>query len=122
MDTAGDRAGDIVVGLYAALARRDTDAVMAMMHPRARFTDFLDGGELSGPVAIRAFYQRMFDTLTPDFDLLSVTALPDGRQRAVMQVSVHDSAGHLWSDSRSAAVYTVADGLILSITLEPSGT
>ncbi len=112
---------DIIVGLYEALARRDTDGVMALMHPLARFDDFLDGGELSGPDAIRAFHQRMFDTLTPDFDLLSVTPTPDGKLRAVMQVSVHDSSGHLWSDTRSAAVYTIADDLILGVTLEPSG-
>jgi len=111
---------DLIVRYYEALARRDVEAVMAMTHPQAAFGDFLEGGDLTGSAAIRAFYRRLFDTLAPDFDLITVIAQPDGRMRAEMQVATHDSSGHLWSDTRSYALYDLLDGLIHSIELQPA--
>ncbi len=113
-----DAAADVVVRLHAALDRRDLDAVMVLMHPDVRFENFLDGGELVGLVEVRAFYQRLFDTLSPGFDVLATEILPDGRVRIDMQVAVHDRSGHLWSDSRSGAVYSLADGLVTGVVLE----
>lgn len=109
---------DLIVQYYEALARRDIEALMATMHPNAEFGDFLDGGEVIGPIAIRAFFQRMFDTLAPDFDLITVAVQPDGRMRAEMQVATHDRSGHLWSDTRSYALYDLVDGLIHGIALQ----
>jgi len=112
-------ATDLIVRYYEALGRRDIEAVMAVMHPEVGFDDFLEGGDLSGATAVRAFHQRMFDTLAPDFDLLNVTVQPDGRLRAEMQVVTHDRMGHVWSDTRSYAVYALVDGLIHGIELQP---
>ena len=109
---------DLIVQYYEALACRDIEALMATMHPNAEFGDFLDGGEVIGPIAIRAFFQRMFDTLAPDFDLITVAVQPDGRMRAEMQVATHDRSGHLWSDTRSYALYDLVDGLIHGIALQ----
>jgi ketosteroid isomerase-like protein len=109
---------DLIVRYYEALARRDVEAVMAMTHPQAAFGDFLEGGDLTGSAAIRAFYHRLFDTLAPDFDLIAVTIQPDGRMRAEMQVATHDSSGHLWSDTCSYALYDLVDGLIHGIELQ----
>jgi hypothetical protein len=109
---------DLIVRYYEALSRRDIEAVMAMTHPQAEFGDFLEGGGLAGSTAIRAFYHRLFDTLAPDFDLIAVTLEPDGRMRAEMQVATHDRSGHLWSDTRSYALYALADGMIRSIELQ----
>lgn len=111
---------DLIIRYYSALAHRDIEAVMALTHPEAEFADFLEGGELRGPIAIRAFYSRLFDTLAPDFDLIAVTVAPDGRMRAEMQVATHDRSGHLWSDTRSYALYVLVDGLIHSIELQPA--
>ncbi len=113
-------ATDLIVRYYDALAHRDLEAVMAVMHPEAEFIDFLQGGEVCGKTAVRTFFQYMFDTLAPDFDLLGLTILPDGRIRADMQVATHGRLGHLWSDTRSYALYTVVDGLIHGVELQPA--
>ena len=113
-----DTSADVVLRLHAALDRRDLDAVMALMHPDVQFEDFVDGGPLAGLVEVRAFYQRLFDTLSPGFDILATENLPGGRVRVDMQVVVHDSAGHVWSDSRSGATYTLTDGLVTGVVLE----
>lgn len=110
---------DLVVRYHEAMARRDIEAVMATMHPQARFDDFVDGGEVAGSTAVRAFYQRLFETLAPDMDLLAVHALPDGRVRGDIQVVAHDRSGNIWSDTRSFAVYAIVDGLIHGIELQP---
>lgn len=109
---------DLIIRYYDALAHRDIEAAMAMTHPEAEFVDFLEGGHLTGSAAIRAFYQRLFDTLAPDFDLIAVTLQSDGRMRAEMQVATHDRSGQLWSDTRSYAFYAVVDGLVRSIELQ----
>lgn len=111
-------ATDVIVRYYDALGRRDIEAVMAVMHPEISFQDFLEGGQLAGLNAVRAFHQRMFDTLSPDFDLIKVSVQPDSRLRVEMQVATHDRMGHLWSDTRSYAVFALVDGLIHGIELQ----
>ena len=111
----------LIVRLHDALDRRDLDAVVALMHPDARFRNYLDEGEIVGAAAARDFYQRLFETVAPDIDVLAMTPLPGGRLRAELQVSVHDRSGHLWSDSRVTATYTVVDGLIQAVELADEG-
>jgi hypothetical protein len=110
-------ATDPIVHLHDAIDRRDLDAVTALFHPDVRFHNYLDEGEIVGPAGVRAFYRRLFETLAPDIDLLTAVEQPDGRLRAELQVSVHDRLGHLWSDSRVIATYTLVDGLILAVEL-----
>jgi hypothetical protein len=38
--------------------------------------------------------------------------------RAEIQSSVRAPSGHLWSDTRVVAIYTVLDGLISSVELQ----
>jgi len=110
-------ASDLVRRLHVALNRRDLDAAMAQIHPQARFKDYLDGGELDGQAAVRDFYQRLFDTLAPNLDLIALKALPGGRIRADIQSSFRASGGQLWSDNRVVAIYQITDGLISSVEL-----
>ena len=55
--------------------------------------------------------------LAPDLDPITVEILPDGRVRVEFQSSVHSSSGHLWSDTRQTAIYTLVDGLIQGVEL-----
>jgi uncharacterized protein (TIGR02246 family) len=112
-------AHDLVVRLHEAISRRDADAAARLFHPDARFRNYLDEGEVIGRDAVRAFYRKVFETLAPGIDLLSVQVLADGQARAELQVSIHDRSGQLWSDSRVTATYTIRDGLIQSVDLGP---
>lgn len=112
-------ARELVLRLHQAISRRDADAAAPLFHPLARFRDYLDEGEVVGPAGAHAFYRKLFETLAPNIDLLSVQALSDGRVRAELQVSIHDRSGRLWSDSRVTATYTIRDGLIQSVDLGP---
>ena len=112
-------AEDLIFRYHEAVGRRDIEAVMALMHPQARFEDFLEGGEITGSTVVRAFYERLFDTLAPELDVIAITIQPDGRMRADIQVATHDRSGHVWSDTRSYALYAVVEGLIHGIELQP---
>jgi uncharacterized protein (TIGR02246 family) len=112
-------ARDLVVRLHEAISRRDADAAAPLFHPQARFRNYLDGGEVIGRDGVRAFYRKLFETLAPDVDLLSVQTLTDGRAQAELQVSVPDRAGRLWSDSRVTATYAIREDLIQSVELGP---
>jgi uncharacterized protein (TIGR02246 family) len=109
----------LVSQLHEAIGRRDADAAALLFHPQACFRNYLDEGEVIGRDAVRVFYRKLFETLAPDTDLLSVRILADGRAHAELQVSVHDRAGRLWSDSRVTATYTIREGLIQSVELGP---
>jgi ketosteroid isomerase-like protein len=109
-------ATDLIVQYYDAIERRDIEAILATIHPDVRFQDFLESGQIEGLAAARDFYQRMF-AFAPALDLITVDTLPDERVRAVFQSSIHSPSGHLWSDTRLEAVYTLADGLIQGIEL-----
>jgi hypothetical protein len=110
---------DLVVQLHEAIGRRDADAAARLFHPQARFRNYLDEGEVIGRDAAHAFYRKVFETLAPNTDLLSVQTLGDDRVQAELQVSVHDRSGRLWSDSRVTATYTILDDLIQSVELGP---
>lgn len=112
-------ARDLVIRLHEAIARRDANAAAPLFHPQARFRNYLDGGEVVGREGVRAFYRKLFETLAPNVDLISVRTLADSRARAELQVSVHDRSGRLWSDSRVTATYTIRDDLIESVDLGP---
>jgi len=109
-------ATDLIVRYYDAIERRDLEAILATTHPEVCFHDFLDGGEVEGIAAARDFYRRMLE-LAPDLDVITAASLPDGRIRVEFQSSVHSPSGHLWSDTRQEAIYTLADGLILGVEL-----
>lgn len=109
-------ATDLIVRYYDAIERRDLEAVLATTHADVRFHDFLDGGEVEGLTAARDFYRRMFE-LAPDLDPITIETLEDGRVRVEFQSAVHSSSGHLWSDTRQTAIYTLVDGLIQRVEL-----
>lgn len=109
-------ATDLIAGYYDAIERRDLEAILAITHPRVRFQNYLDGGEIQGLAAARDFYRRLLD-FAPQLDLIATETLPDGRVRAEFQSSVHSPSGHLWSDTRQEAIYTLRDGLIQSMEL-----
>lgn len=109
-------AAALITRYYDAIERRDLEAVLAVTHADVRFQDYLDSGEIEGLAAARDFYQRMFD-FAPNLDLITVEAQPDGRVRVEFQSSIHSASGHLWSDTRQEAVYTLVDGLIQGIEL-----
>jgi limonene-1,2-epoxide hydrolase len=114
-----DLASDLVNRFLDALDRRDLDAVAALIHPEGRFIDYLNRGDVViGPEGIRDFHQRLFDTVNAQVDKISITPTKDGRVYAVLQVSVRDHAGHLWSDTRVHVIYEVADGLIKGQTVD----
>jgi hypothetical protein len=73
-------------------------------------------------MARRLSTAKLFETLAPNIDLLSIQTLADDRVQAELQVSVHDRSGRLWSDSRVTATYTIRGGLIQSIELGPDRT
>ena len=113
-----DAASDLVHRFLDALDRRDLDAVAALIHPEGRFVDYLNRGEAVGPAGIRDFHRRLFDSLDVHVDKISIAPIGDGRVYAVLQVSVHNHAGQLWSDTRVHVIYEIADGLIKAQTLD----
>jgi ketosteroid isomerase-like protein len=114
-------ASDLITRLHDALHRRDLDAVMVLFHPQARFQDYLEGGEIEGPAAVRELYQRLFDVLSLDMDLIALKVLPGDRVQAHIQSSIRAASGRLWSDTRTVAIYQITDGLISSVEVgDPS--
>lgn len=114
-----DAPSDLVHRFLDALDQRDLDAVAALIHPEGRFVDYLNrGAAVIGPEGIRDFHKRLFETINAQVDKISITPMKDGRVYAVLQVSVHDHAGHLWSDTRVHVIYDIADGLIKGQTID----
>lgn len=113
-----DAASDLVHRFLSALDQHDLDAVSALIHPEGRFADYLNRGEAVGRLEIRDFHARLFETLDVEIDKISIKAMTESRVYAVLQVSVHDKAGHLWSDTRVHVIYELADGLIKGQTID----
>jgi hypothetical protein len=91
-----------------------------LFHPQARFRNYLDEGEVIGRDAAHAFYRKVFETLAPNTDLLSVQTLADDRVQAELQVSVHDRSGPpVVRQSRHGDLHHPRESFIQSVELGP---
>lgn len=104
---------------YAAFNARNIPAVLATLHPEVRWARAWEGDYASGHAEVQAYWQRQWQELDPHVEPTSISARPDGRLAVAAQQTVRDRQGALLFQGPVRHVYTVQDGLLRQMDIEP---
>jgi ketosteroid isomerase-like protein len=103
---------------YDAFNERDLDTALALMHPEVDGPDAIEGGRVHGHAAVRAYWQRQFETIDPRVEP-EAFAEEDGRLVVDVHQVVRSADGELLADQVVRHVYTLRDGLIARMEIAP---
>ncbi|KQY30075.1 hypothetical protein ASD38_12330 [Caulobacter sp. Root487D2Y] len=109
----------LLAKVYDAYNRRDFDAFSAMLTPDVDWPDLVEGGRLTGLDALRAYWNRNNRSITVDAAPVSFADLPDGRIAVDVNQIVRNLAGQIWSDSCVRQIFTLRDGKVSRMDVEP---
>ncbi|MBC6988388.1 nuclear transport factor 2 family protein [Hymenobacter sp. BT491] len=104
---------------YAAFNSRDLPAILSTLHPQVRWSRAWEGGYATGHDEVRTYWQRQWQQLDPHVDPTHIRELPDGRLEVMVQQVVKDKQGNLVFEGSVTHVYTLQEGLLLQMDIEP---
>lgn len=103
--------------VYNAFNLREIDKVLAVMDPDVDWPNGWEGGRVRGKAAVREYWTRQFQVLSPKVEPQGFTVEADGRIAVQVHQVVHDKSGQLKVDQMIQHVYEVRDGLIRSMEI-----
>jgi hypothetical protein len=105
---------------YAAFNARDLDAALTLMTDTVSWPKASEGGRAIGKAEIRAYWTRQWQDFDPHVDPLDITDQPDGTTQVKVRQFVKSLTGEVLSDSEVVHLYTLANGLIDRMDLQPA--
>ena len=102
---------------YAAFNARDVDAVLAHMRFDVIWPNGMEGGTVVGHAAARAYWTRQWSLIDPRVEPRAFTVEPDGRVAVTVHQVVRDLAGAVLKEATVQHVYSLHDGLIVSMEI-----
>lgn len=109
----------LLAPFYDAYNRRDIVALSPMMTPDVDWPDQSEGGRLTGPAALAAYWARNDLSIQVELAPYAYSLSPDGRLIADLVFSIHNRRGQLWSETTVRHLFTLRDGLIARMDIEP---
>jgi ketosteroid isomerase-like protein len=103
---------------YAVFNARDLDGALALMHPAVDWPNAIDGGRVQGHDEVRAYWERQFETIDPHVEPEGFSE-EDGRIAVAVHQVVRTREGKLVADQRLRHVYTIRDGRIARMEIDP---
>ena len=104
---------------YAAFNARNIPAELATLHPQVRWARAWEGDYATSHAEVREYWQRQWQELDPHVEPTSITECPDGRLAVAVQQVVRDRQGALLFEGPVRHVFTVQDGLLRQMDIEP---
>jgi ketosteroid isomerase-like protein len=112
---------ELLKRIYAAFNRREIDTVLAVLAPDVDWPNGMEGGRVLGRDAVRQYWTRQFSMIRSQVEPVSFTALEDGRILVDVHQVVHEPYGVLLSDQMVQHIYSIRNGLILSMEIRKTG-
>jgi ketosteroid isomerase-like protein len=110
---------ELLRSAYAAFNARDIDAALASMHPDVDWPNGMEGGRVRGHDDVRAYWERQFSVIDSHVEPEAYEELDDGRVSVRVHQRVRDLDGAVISDGRVVHVYSLRDGLIVRMDIDP---
>ena len=98
--------------VYDAFNTRDLDTALAGMHPDVDWPNMIEGGREHGHAAVRAYWERQFETTDPRVDPQRIVPLGDDQVLVEVHQVVRDRTGKVLSDDMVEHLYTLRDDLV----------
>jgi hypothetical protein len=118
--TEDERAAvELIRRSYAAFNRHDVDAVLATLHPEVDWPNVIDGVRLHGHDQVRAYWAGQFAAFDPQVEPVRISPQPDGRVVVDVHQVVRTLDGRVLSERDVQHVYTLRDGLVVRMDVQP---
>jgi ketosteroid isomerase-like protein len=103
----------ILRAAYTAFNARDLDAAIEQMHPEVDWPNAWEGGRVQGRAAVRAYWERQFETISSRVEPERFSREADGSISVHVHQVVHDAkSGELLDDSRIRHIYRLDGDLV----------
>lgn len=104
----------ILRAAYAAFNARDLDTAIELMHLEVDWPNAWEGGRVQGHAAVRAYWERQFETISSRVEPERFTHEADGSIAVDVHQVVHDAkTGELLGDSRIRHLYRLDGDLVV---------
>jgi hypothetical protein len=110
---------DLLRATYAAFNARDIDAALSMMTHDVAWPRAFKGGFVIGHDAVRAYWTEQWNEIDPHVDPVAFHQDAPGQVLVEVHQVVRDLAGAVLADEQVRHRFTVADGLIRKMEVEP---
>lgn len=110
---------DLILGAYRDFNARRIDAVLARMQSDVAWPNGWEGGYVHGHEEVRDYWTRQWAVLDPHVEPVEIGPETDGRVTVEVHQVVRDRAGALLADTMVRHVYSLRDGLIERMEIEP---
>jgi len=108
---------ELLKEVYRAFNARQIDTVLCRMHPRVDWPNGMEGGRVTGHEGVRAYWLRQWAMIDPRVDPVGFAADTDGRTIVTVHQVIRDLHGKVLMDRLVEHIYTIHDGLILSMEI-----
>jgi len=102
---------------YATFNARDIDGALATMRSDVVWPNGMEGGTVQGHDGVRAYWTRQWGMIDPYVEPKTFTLDSSGRIVVGVHQVVRDLAGKVLLDRMVEHVYTLQDGLILTMDI-----
>lgn len=109
----------VLAPFYEAYNRRDIAAASHFLTPDVDWPDMAEGGRLTGPDALAAYWARNDQSIQVELAPYAYGVAPDGRLIADLVLTVHNRRGQLWSETTVRHLFTLREGLISRMDIQP---
>jgi hypothetical protein len=104
---------------YAAFNARDVDAALALMTPDVAWPRAFKGGFVDGHEQVRAYWTEQWSEIDPHVTPLAFHADEEGAVVVDVHQVVRDRAGAVLADEHTCHRFTLRDGLIDKMAVQP---
>ena len=109
----------LIAAAYAAFNARKVDALLATMHPNVEWPRSREGDYMRGHAQVCAYWNQQWEQLRTRDEPAEMRRLPDGRTVVLAQQTVHDHRGKLLHEGKILYTFTIQEGLIQRMEMQP---
>lgn len=115
-----ESAQEILLAAYREFNARHIDGVLALMQPDVAWPNGWEGGYVHGHEQVRDYWTRQWAVLDPHVEPVEIRPEADGRVTVMVHQVVRDREGKLLADVMVRHVYSLREGLIERMEIEPA--
>ena len=105
--------------MFDAFNKRDIAQVLTTMHPDVHWPNGWEGGYVNGHDEVKNYWTRQWKELNPLVEPTAFNERQDGRLEVKVHQIVKDLQGNLLFDGTVKHIYTLQDGLLRRMDIEP---
>ena len=110
---------ELIESAYKAFNARDIESILSVMHPEVKWSRACEGDYANGHEELSAYWKRQWAEINPKVTPVDFTEKENGTLAVEVDQLVKDLNGEILFDGKVIHVYTIADGLLCQMDIQP---